>query len=68
MSIKCPDSGIQVDSVLPKGNNIQSNFNGSNTYGTMKISSRQGQFELVRVDYNTMSGGLIWISFRFSLT
>ena len=22
--------------------NIQSNFNGSNTFGTMKISSRQG--------------------------
>ena len=25
-----------------KGKAIQSNFNGSNTFGTMKISSRQG--------------------------
>ena len=24
------------------GNQLQSNFNGSNTFGTMKISSRQG--------------------------
>ena len=30
---------------------IQSNFNGSNTFGTMKISSRQGYFEPMRVDY-----------------
>ena len=28
----------------------QSNFSGSNTFGTMKICSRQGQFEPVRVD------------------
>ena len=28
--------------IFPKVNNIQSNFNGSNNVGTMKISSRQG--------------------------
>ena len=46
---------------------IQSNFNGSNTFGTMQISSRQGKFEPVRVDYSARSGGLIGISFLFSL-
>ena len=35
---------------------LQSNFNGSNTFRTMKISSRQGLFELVRVDYSDYSG------------
>ena len=38
--------------------NIQSNFNGSNTHGTMKIISRHG-FELMRVDYSARSRGLI---------
>ena len=42
---------------------IQSNFNGSNTFGTMKISSRQGEFEPMRVVYSVRSGGLIVISF-----
>ena len=42
---------------------IQSNFNGSNTFGTMQISSRQGKFEPMRVDYSARSGGLIGISF-----
>ena len=42
---------------------IQSNFNGSNTFGTMKISSRQGEFKPMRVDYSVKSGGLIVISF-----
>ena len=41
---------------------IQSNFNGSNTFGTMKISLRQGQFEPVRVDESARSGGIIRIS------
>ena len=44
---------------------IQSNFNGSNTFWTMKISSRQGLFELIRVDYSARSGGIIGIIFRF---
>ena len=29
---------------------VQSNFNGSNTFGTIKICSRQWQFEPMRVD------------------
>ena len=47
---------------------LQSNFNGSNTFGTMKISSRQGQFEPMKVDYSARSGGLMVIYFLFSLT
>ena len=43
---------------------IQSNFNGSNTFGTMKISSRQGKLEPMRVDYS----GIMGIIFCFSLT
>ena len=30
---------------------IQSNFNGSKTFGTMKICSRQGYFELMSVNH-----------------
>ena len=45
---------------------IQSNFNGSNSFGTMKISSRQGLFEPMRVDYSARSGGIIGIIFQFS--
>ena len=44
---------------------IQSNLNGSNTIGTMKISSRQGWFEPMRVDYSARSGGYIRISLIF---
>ena len=47
---------------------LQSNFNGPNTFGTVKISSRQGWFGPVRVDYIARSGGIIGIIFRFSLT
>ena len=46
--------------------NIQSNFNCSNTFGTMKISSRLGYFEPVRVDKSVRSEGLIGVSFPFS--
>ena len=45
------------------GHNVQSNFNGSNTFWTMQISLRQGKFEPMRVDYSAKSGGLIGISF-----
>ena len=45
---------------------IQSNFKGSNTFGTMKISSRQGLFEPLRVYYRARSGGIIGVSLRFS--
>ena len=44
---------------------IQPNFNGSNTFGTMKICSRQGLFELMSVKHSAWSEGLIGISFRF---
>ena len=44
---------------------MQSNFNGSNTFGTMKISSRQGKFEPMRVDNSARSGGIIMISLIF---
>ena len=47
---------------------IQSNFNGSNTFGTMKISSRQRYLELMSVNHSARSGGILRIYFRFSLT
>ena len=37
---------------------LQLTFNGSNTFGTMKICSRQGQFEPSRVYYRAKSGGI----------
>ena len=40
----------------------------SNTFGTMKISSRQGSFEPMSVNHCARSEGIIGISFRFSLT
>ena len=46
---------------------VQSNFNGSNTFKTMQISSRQGKFETMRVDYSARSGGLIGIAFLIFL-
>ena len=36
---------------------------GSNTFGTMKTSSRQELFEPLRVDYSGSSGGIIRIMF-----
>ena len=45
---------------------LQSNFNGSNTFGTMKVCSRQGKFELMSVNHSARSGGIIGISLRFS--
>ena len=44
---------------------IQSNFNGSNTLGTMKICSRQGKFELVSVNHSARTGGKVEIYFHF---
>ena len=44
---------------------IQSNLNGLNTFGTMKICSRQGKFEPMSVDYRARSRSIIWSSFRF---
>ena len=42
---------------------LQLNFNGSNTFGTMKMCSRQGWFEPLRVYYRTKSGGITGICF-----
>ena len=53
---------------LIKCDNIQQNFNGSNSFGTMKIRSREGKFELMSVNHSARSGGIKGISFRFSLT
>ena len=36
---------------------MKQNFNGSNTFGTMKICSRQGLFELISVNYSTRPRG-----------
>ena len=46
---------------------LQSNFNGLNTFGTIKICSRQGSFELMSVNHSAMLGGIIEISIRYSL-
>ena len=53
--------------MCPVSMDIQKNFNGLNTFGTMKICYRQGLFELISVDNNATSGGKIGISFRFCL-
>ena len=52
----------RTDRIFGYGNDLwlQSNFNASNTFGTMKICSRQG----LRVNYR----GIVGISFRFSFT
>ena len=45
---------------------IQLYFNGWNPFGTMKIFSRQGLFDLMSVNHTARSEGIIGISFRFS--
>ena len=45
--------------------NILSNFNGSNTFGTLKISSIQLLFEPMRIDHSARSGCLIRIALIF---
>ena len=47
---------------------IQWNLNGSNSFGTTKIYSRMGSFELMSVNNGTRTEGKGEISFRFSLT
>ena len=42
---------------------IQSNFDGSKTFGTMKICSRQGEFELMSVNHSARPGGILGIFF-----
>ena len=40
---------------------VQLNCNGSNTFGTMKICSKQRWFELMIVNHSTRLGGIIGI-------
>ena len=47
---------------------LQQNFNGSNSFGIMKICSRQGKLELMSVSHSARPGGIIGMFFRFSLT
>ena len=47
--------------------NIQWSINGSNTFGIMKICSRQGWSELGGVNYCARLGGVVGVSFRLSL-
>ena len=42
---------------------LQQNFNGSNTFGTMKICSRQGWFKPMSVNHSARPGDIIGISF-----
>ena len=44
---------------------VQSNFNGSNTFGTIKISLRQGWIDPRTVDESARSGSTIRISLIF---
>ena len=53
------------ESVLEFEAVLHSDFSGSNTFGTMKICLRQGQFEPMRVDNSARSGGIIRISLIF---
>ena len=44
---------------------MRSNFDGSNAFGPMKICSRLGKFEPMRVDYRARSRSILWSSFHF---
>ena len=56
-------SEILMVTMDQRGNaKIQSKFNGSNTFWTMRMRSRQGQFEPLGVYYRARSGGKIEIS------
>ena len=47
---------------------VQSNFNGSNNFGTIKRCSRQEFFELICVNQSARTVDIIWISLLVSLT
>ena len=57
---------MQVYTSISGHDDIQSNFNDSNTFGAMKTCSRQGLFELMSVNLCARSVDKIGISFRFS--
>ena len=50
------DGYFKYRSVYSIWEEIQSNFNGSNIFGTMEICSRYGYFEPLRVNHGTRSG------------
>ena len=56
------------ESVLLPERAIASTVNGSNTFGTIKICSRQREFEQMNVNQTARSGGIIGISLRLSYT
>ena len=56
---------IHSDKGTLRQKKVQLNFNGSNTFGTMKIISRQGQFELIGVYKSARSGGIIKLPLIF---
>ena len=43
-------------------NNVQANFDGSNPFGTMKICSRQREFEPWKVTISATPGGTMEIT------
>ena len=42
--------------LLPYLPSVQSNFNGSDIFGTMEVCSRHGEFEPLRVNHGARSG------------
>ena len=55
---KCsPELFISMRNFILNAVPIQSNFNGSNSFETMEICSRYGQFELPWVNHIARSGG-----------
>ena len=56
MYVKCRRSSFLLS-------HLQPNFNGSNTFGTMKICSRQ--FGLVSVNHRIRTEGKVEVSFLF---
>ena len=48
------ETGIQDSHTNPS--DVQYNFNASNTFVTIKLCSRHGEFELVSVNHSVRSG------------
>ena len=57
---------LEMNALSENGSTLQKNFNGSKTFGAMKICSRQRLFELVSVTHCARSWGIIGISFLFN--
>ena len=63
-SQKSHENVIKIDKLhdLEMTNSSNYNFNGSNTFGTMKACSRQRQFDLMSVNHSARSGCIIGLS------